>query len=309
MADPVLALEDEVGGGESRIRGRPGRSRRWRTRGPRRAGSKTGGSGSVTAVERSARGAQRGPVRRGDEGQRLGVMEDLAADRDEDRLVGLDRARRRSRPGCRPRSRRRPSTNRTPGSRSSVDEAGMGVGRADRRAVPGAGEDEVVGVLGGPGELGRTLAPKRRRPAREPSATIVPGVTVTGRRAGRSGSSCRARPTPPRLTLSPGPRCSSCGKTQRRDRAGASVAAVAERPPGRRAGVDAVGDDQRAGHDDVLDADGNERGSSYVAVDRTVAGSKTTRSATYAVADHAPVAKARAGRPAPRSSCGSPPRG
>ena len=51
------------------------------------------------------------------------------------------------------------------GSRSSAVEPGVRVGRADRRAVPGAREDEVVGVLRLAGQLGRALAAERRRAA------------------------------------------------------------------------------------------------------------------------------------------------
>ena len=44
-----------------------------------------------------------------------------------------------------------------------AEQARVGLGGADRRAVPGAGEDEVVGVAGPAGQLVRPLAPQRRR--------------------------------------------------------------------------------------------------------------------------------------------------
>ena len=112
--------------------------------------------------------AERRPVGCGEERQRLGVMLDLAADRDEDRLVGLDRADdvlagdvgRRHDHDLRP-VERRVEVERL--------ERGVGVRRADGRAVPRPGDDDVVGVQGGAGQLGRSLAPQRRgraRPAR-----------------------------------------------------------------------------------------------------------------------------------------------
>ena len=48
-------------------------------------------------------------------------------------------------------------------SRSMPSSRACGFGRADRRAVPGAGEDEVVGVQRRAGELGRAFASKRQR--------------------------------------------------------------------------------------------------------------------------------------------------
>ena len=48
-------------------------------------------------------------------------------------------------------------------SSSIAVEAGVRLGRADRGAEPGAGEDEVVGVLRLAGELRRALAAERRR--------------------------------------------------------------------------------------------------------------------------------------------------
>ena len=63
----------------------------------------------------------------------------------------------------------------TSGSSSSATKRRVGVGRADRGAVPGAREDEVVGVLRRAGELRRALAPERRGAAGAARGD-VPGV-------------------------------------------------------------------------------------------------------------------------------------
>ena len=164
MADPVLALEDEVGG---------------RERGVGVAAAELVGGEDVVGLERvedrraaarsgrvTAWRAARSVARSGaaSERQRLGVVLDLAADRDEDRLVGLDRADDvvAGDVGRGDDDDRRPVEGRVEVER---DERGVRVGRADRRAVPGAREDEVVGVLGRAGELGRPLAAERRRAA------------------------------------------------------------------------------------------------------------------------------------------------
>ena len=190
VTDPVLALEDEVGGGEGGVRVADGHlvggelvvrdlgveDRRERLRADR--------DGVAGRPERR-------PVGRGDQRQRLGVVLDLAADRDEDRLVGLDRA---DDVVARDVGRghdddRRPVEG---GVEVERDEARVRVGRADRRAEPGAREDQVVGVLGGTGQLGRALAPERGRPAR-PAGHDRPGLDDDRRRAPRSASSGRAR--------------------------------------------------------------------------------------------------------------------
>src|SRR6266446_1425366 len=77
---------------------------------------------------------------------------DLATDRDEDRLVVADEADDVVAwdVGGRDDHDRRPVEV---GIEVEIEEAGMRVGRADRRPEPGAREDEVVGVLGGPGQL------------------------------------------------------------------------------------------------------------------------------------------------------------
>ncbi len=91
VAHAVLALEDEVRGGERgiRITAVDGVRGEDVVRGVRlEDGRELGGPGCDPAP----RFAQRGSIRRGDQRQRFRVMEDLAADRDEDRLVVLDGA-------------------------------------------------------------------------------------------------------------------------------------------------------------------------------------------------------------------------
>ena len=159
MADPVLALEDEVGGRERGVRvagrelvgGEEGvRDERVEDRRERLGDGRRG----------MPRGAERRPVGRGEERERLGVVLDLAADRDQDRLVGLDRADDvvARDVGGGDDDDRRPVEGRIELERG---EARVRVGRADRRPEPGAREDQVVGVFRGAGQLGRTLAPQR----------------------------------------------------------------------------------------------------------------------------------------------------
>ena len=190
VTDPVLALEDEVGGRECGIgvaRGElvgredvVGRERiedRGEWRGPDR--------------DRVARRAQDGAVRRGQQGQRLGVVLDLAADRDEDRLVGLDRADDvvAGDVGRGDDHDRRPVEARV---EVEGGERRVRVGGADRRPVPGAREDQVVGVLGRAGQLGRPFAAERGR-ATGTSGRDRAGLDRRRRRPARSGSSTRAR--------------------------------------------------------------------------------------------------------------------
>ena len=79
-------------------------------------------------------------------------------------------------------------------ARVEVDagQARPGVRRPDRRAVPRAREHQVVGVGGGPGQLGRTLAPGRRA-----TAPRAGGPTWGSRRGGWLGWVARAT-RPPR---------------------------------------------------------------------------------------------------------------
>ena len=194
VADPVLALEDDVGARHRGVDVARSRSRRSRRCARTRSGSKTPGSRVVRGRGAAARLAQRRPVRRGQERERLGVVLDLATDRDEDRLVALDGADdvlARDVGGgddddLRPVER---------GIELERVERGVGVGRADRRAVPRPGDDDVVRVEGDPGQLGRSLATQRDRPgARDRGRSWRAGRR--GRRGRRSGSSW-GRSTPP----------------------------------------------------------------------------------------------------------------
>ena len=107
-----------------------------------------------------ARRAQDGAVRGGQQGQRFCMVLDLATDRDEDRLVGLDRADDvvAGDVGRGDDHDRRPVEARV---EVEGGERRVRVGRADRRPVPGAREDQVVGVLGRTGQLGGPFAAER----------------------------------------------------------------------------------------------------------------------------------------------------
>ena len=120
----------------------------------------------------AARGPECLAVGGREEDERLGVVLDLATDRDEDRLVVADEADdvvardvgRGDDGDLRPVER---------GVEVEGDEPGVGVGRADRRAEPGAGKDEVVGVLRLAGELVRALAAQRAAGARAAGSDLA----------------------------------------------------------------------------------------------------------------------------------------
>ena len=161
VADAVLALEDEVGAGERGLDVVPASivycAKMWSDS----SGSKTPGSFVVRGLRAVAGLAQGRLVGRGEERQRLGVVLDLAADRHEDRLVGLDRADDvlARDVGGGDDDDLRPVEG---GIEVEGIERGVRVGRADRGAVPRPGDDDVVGVQGRAGQLGRSLAPQRR---------------------------------------------------------------------------------------------------------------------------------------------------
>ena len=189
VADPVLALEDDVGLGEAGVEVAARRPRTAAKTWSLASGSKTGGRASVTSLIRPL--SRRRVSRSGGGEQRhgLGDVADLAADRDEHGLVVLDRAddvlagdvRGGRDDDLRPVD---------VGVGLDREELRPRLGGADRRAVPGAGEDEVVGVLRGAGELGRALAPERE--ARGAARDALPGVDDEGALddvgAGREGA-------------------------------------------------------------------------------------------------------------------------
>ena len=190
VADPVLALEDEVGGRERRV-GIAGRQLVGREEGVGLERVEDGRKRFADDLRGAARRPQRRPIRGGDERERLRVVLDLATDRDQDRLVGLDRADDvvAGDVGRGDHDDRGPVE---PGVELERGEPGVRIGRADRRPVPGAREHEVVGVLRGAGELGRPLATERGHPA---GTTRRDGARARSRprRAARFGWSARAR--------------------------------------------------------------------------------------------------------------------
>ena len=131
-----------------------------------------------------------GPIRRGDERARLRLVPDLAADRHEHRLVGVDEADdvvARDVVG-------RDDDDALPVEgvvEDEADEACMWLRRPDRRAEPGPREDEVVGIPRLAGQLRRALAPERQVRA---GATRRLGARIDDERRGlREGQSGRNR--------------------------------------------------------------------------------------------------------------------
>ena len=165
VADAVGALDHELGV----LHGRRGvtapRRCSGRTRAPTPAGRRRPAARSVRRRDVAPGLAQGGAVRRRDERAGLGLVPDLAADRDEDRLVVVDQADDVLAGDVLGGD----DHDALPVERVvelDAEQARVRLGRADGGAVPGAGEDEVVGVQRRPGELGRALAAQRRRGSR-----------------------------------------------------------------------------------------------------------------------------------------------
>ena len=120
------------------------------------------------------------PVRGRDERQRLGVVLDLAADRDQDGLVVADQ---RHDVVARDVGRGHEHDLRPVEALVALEpeQAGMGVARTDRRPVPRPGEDEVVGVLRLAGQLGGPFAAERAAAARAAGHDRIGGNHERGR--------------------------------------------------------------------------------------------------------------------------------
>ncbi len=161
VARPVRPLEDEVGG--------PQRGHRVAA-GQLVAGEllaallriEDGLEWFRTRVERRQRDGQGRPVGRRHQREGLSVVADLAADGDEDRLVVMDEADD-VRAGDVVGGRDDDPVPRERLLEVEGDEPGMRLGRADRAAVPGPGEDEIVGVQRLAGQLAGSLAAEWRR--------------------------------------------------------------------------------------------------------------------------------------------------
>ena len=188
MADPVLALEDEIGGRERGITiAALDGIRREHVLGL--GGSKTGAAAwssgpwpgdapraaSPCRAPRSAPAARRGAGSRRRPGTRIGWSS----------LIELTTFS----PGMSAAVTTTTFDQSNDGIELERVEGRVRIGRADRRAVPGARDDDVVGVEGGAGQLRRALAAERRgragatRDDRAGGMTSAPGA--------RSGSSCR----------------------------------------------------------------------------------------------------------------------
>ena len=130
----------------------------------------------------AARLVEGGAVGRRDERAGLGLVADLATDRHEHRLVVVDQADDvLARDVVRGRDDHPLPVERV--VELDAEQARVGLRRANGRAEPGAGEDEVVRVLRLAGELGGSLAAERSGGSR----------TARRRRIGRDHERRRVR--------------------------------------------------------------------------------------------------------------------
>ena len=157
VADAILALEDDVGAGERGLDIGPGLDRVLGERVVRLERVEDAGQLRGPRQRPVARLAQGRLVGRGEEGQRLGVVLDLPTERDEDRLVALDRA-----DDVLARDVGRGDDDHLRPVEAWIEleriERGVRVGRSDGGAVPRPGDDDVVRVQGRAGQLGRPFA-------------------------------------------------------------------------------------------------------------------------------------------------------
>ena len=156
VPDPILPFEDHVRGGEAGVEVAVGdlvageemvRGLRIEDRRQRLGDQPDVG---LEPADRLAIGSRQ-------ERDGFGVVADLAAHGDEDGLVLLDRADEvlAGDVGGGHDHDLRPVHV---GVQLDGDKARARLGRADRRPVPGAGENQIVGILGGTRELARALA-------------------------------------------------------------------------------------------------------------------------------------------------------
>ena len=182
VAGPVFAFDDDVGGRESRVQiaapdvvvGEHPLTHEWiedrlERRGPQ--GDPRAGLG------------ERGAIGRSQEAHRFRVMADLAAERDERRLVVLDQATRFS-PGMSAAVTTMTSTSRTPGRDRS---------RPAWRAARSTGWSRRTRR---PGTPGRRCTSPRRSTSRDPRGGVAPTVARD-----------RARPRPRARAAVPARRC------------------------------------------------------------------------------------------------------
>ena len=159
VTDPIGPFDHQLGLGEARLEVAPC-DLAVRDLLGRREGVEDGRQPLGPRVEMALRNSKRLSVGCCHQADRLGLVPNLAADRDEDRLVVADQADdvRAGDVGRHYDSHPRPVEGRVEVDR---EQPRMRLRRPDRGPVPRAGKDEVVGVLREAGQLLRPLATKR----------------------------------------------------------------------------------------------------------------------------------------------------